>query len=368
MVVETSKTEAVLPSREAQELARLRRELEEARQRLEEETAYYRAELEASRRRRDRDSTLLQADEVARRRRAEEQLREAQAELRQSRAELAQLQQQYEQLHQAWTEQQAEQASRERALLEEERRAAREVWREAEREAAVQERELEALRQLLQEEQKARQQATALAAQWEQQALQAQQTAQDANKLVVSLKKALWNTAHARRRAETALVELRAANQSPPTEPVVAAAGEPASASAQDLHTREDGYNEVSQEALKTIFFGDVTENLTDEFLLTTADASLDRETVGQLRAVAAQPPLEAPPPPVAAARPAAAVPARAVPQAEKSRKPLPPPLLSADQKRHSLWRLLLLLGAAVGLAVAGYWFLAGAGQEWLLR
>src|SRR5690606_34305903 len=63
---------------------------------------------------------------------------------------------------------------------------------------------------------------------------------------------------------------------------------------------RDDGYHELNQEALKAVFFGDLSEDLADEFLLTTADASLDKETVGQLRAVATQAPPAARTPTVA--------------------------------------------------------------------
>lgn len=369
MAAKTTRTENVLSrSGEAQELARVYRELEETRRRLDEETAYYRAELESLQRRQDRDSTLLQADEVARRRRIEGLLHSTQAELSQAQVELADLTKQNEQLRRALAEQEAEQARREQVLLADERQSAREAWREAEREVALQERELEALRQLLTEEQQARQQAVALAARREQEAAQAQQAEQDASKLVVSLKKALWNTAHARRQAETALLELRTANQSPaaePENPIILPAD-----NSNELRTGDDGYNEVSQEALKTVFFGDLSADLTDDFRLTAADASLDKETVGQLRAVQAQP-AAVEDVVVQQAPPVAAV-ANSMPTAKPPIEPpvqrAAAPLLAAAPGRQGLQRVLLLLSGAVALATAGYWLLVGGGLGHILN
>lgn len=164
----------------------------------------------------------------------------------------------------------------------------------------------------------------------------------------------------------TELQELRAKLQGQADEAAAAKAKTDA-APADEPHTREDGYNEVSPEALKTIFFGDLSADLTDEFRLTAADASLDPETVGQLRAAATPPPPEPPPPPpTLVAEPAAPPLPRPQVASPPARAAEPAPLLAVVQKRFKPGRLLLWLIVAVILATVGYWLLGGAELGWL--
>jgi|SRR5690625_2365291 len=266
----------------AGELESLRHELEEVRVRLVEEASYYRAELEASRQRWDRDATRLQAEEVARRRRVEQELLRIKAELQQALEQSSLLQQQNKELNRALSELIATQAERERKALAAEREAAGQAWQEAEQEFERQERELDSAQRLIATLQSTHQDLLDEQASLRNDALRAQQTREDAERLVASLKKALWKTAHARRQAEIALISLRAETQ--------------AEHEVDDAATSEDAeaiiplatsYNELSQEDLKVVFFGELSSELTDNFLLTTADASLDQETIEQLRTMA---------------------------------------------------------------------------------
>jgi hypothetical protein len=325
------------------ELVRLRRELEEVRTRLDEETAYYRAELEAGRRRLERESTRVQADEVARRRRAEEQLHAAQAEL-------ARVLHRNDQLTSQLAELEATQSRREQRAVDEVRAAAQTAWREAEQELARQERELDVVHRSLAEEQAARQNLEASAALSRGEAERAQQAEQAATKLVVSLKKALWATAQARRQAEMELASLRGEEVVSP-----AAAGQPAAAG------RDGGVHEVSQDMLKSVLLSDLSEDLAEEFLLMAGDASLDP--------AAAAPPPAAP----AAGGPGVVEAPASVRQLERpSAKPAAPaskpvaanlvPLFEAapvpDFRRGGLCRLLRNLSIAALAAGAAGWLL----------
>lgn len=327
---------------EPAELARLRRELDEVRTRLEEETAYYRAELEASRQRLERDSTRLHADEVARRRRVEEQLAALKAELQAVQGELAEARQRNQELSRQLEELETGRDQRARQAVDEVRAAARTAWREAEQEMARQDRELEAVRRTLAGEQEMRQRLQTAVTQLRDDLQRAQQGEQRAIRLVVSLKKALWATAQARRRAETELESLRG---------VPAAAG-PAP------RFQEEPYHEVSRDALQTVFFGDLSEDLADEFRLTASDASLDSETVDQLRALA----VPAPDPVPAAAEPARQEPAMAAADTDLHPAPVSyvvTPEVRPDGRGRGVRWLLTGLVIVVLAAAVIYWLAA---------
>lgn len=369
MVSNKNKNAGTQAESAALELADMRRELEDVRARLAEEAAYYRAELEASRQRRDRDNTRLQAEEVARRRQIEQELLRVKAELLQAQEQGVQLQQRNEELNRALNELVATQAERERKAVAAERDAARLAWQEAEQELERQERELDATQRLVATLQSANQELSDEQAVLHEVVLREQRGREDAEQLVVSLKKALWNTAHARRQAETALISLRAdikAQLEESEEP----AAEPDSEGADNAGFQRASYHEVSEEALKTVFFGDLSTDLADDFLLTTADASLDRETVDQLRSIAepveaatAKEPEREPrstwPPPL----PAEAEPLRVmVPMREARQAPEP-----VFGERGGMRRLLLHLTVAALATAVIYWLSAANGLERLL-
>lgn len=278
-------------------LEQARGELESVRAKLAEEVAYYRAELEASRRRWEKDSTRTQAEEIARRRQLEQELAHIRAELQQAQKRAEHLQQANDELMRTTAEVLASQAERERKAVAAERDATRVAWQDAEQELARQERDLGSVQCELAELQKKHQALLAEQSSWEMETRRAQQAREDSEQLVVSLKRALWNTAHARRQAETALSSLRfdIEEQLKESEKIVATASESAEDSGDD--DQPQGYHEVSEEALQTVFFGDLSMDLADDFVLTAADASLDSDTVDRLRSIS-EPAVEVAPPP----------------------------------------------------------------------
>lgn len=363
---------------DATELSRLRRELEEVRTRLDEETAYYRAEIEASRQRLERDSTRLQADEVARRRRLEEQLAAAKAELREAQQELAALREREADLSARLVELTADHKAQVRQAVEEAQTAASAAWEEAEQELNRQERELDAMRKLLAGEQQARKTLEQSLARAKEEAARAHQAEQETARLVTSLKKALWATAQARRQAETALDALHAnpGQQHVHREAAVATTvAEP-----EPVRVLSDGVHEVSENALKSIFFGDLSDNLADDFLLTPGDASLDSETLDRLRSlppVVPEAPVKAASAPAPVRAPTKAAAETAPPQPPRQPRPaekpvvVPPPDarsepmlgVQSDGMRRLLRNLILGAAATGGL----YWLLTdGNGQRLL--
>lgn len=347
----------------ALELVNVRRELEDVRARLVEEAAYYRAELEASRQRRERDSTRLQAGEVARRRQVEQELLRVRMELQHAQEQVMQLQKQNEELNHAYNELVAAQAEREQRAVAVERESARLAWQEAEQEQERLERELDATQRLLSALQRANQEVADAQDDWQLELQREIQAREDAEQLVVSLKKALWDTAHARRQAETALISLRAEIESRDE----ASAAELEVGQASHVDMQEAGYREISEEALKTVFFGDLSEDLADDFLLTTADASLDQQTVEQLRGMV-EPAVEPVPvkersvwpPPL----PADAEPLSLMVPVREDRKQAQEPVFG---ERGGMRRLLLHL-TIISLATAAiYWLSATDGLERLL-
>lgn len=354
---------------ESLELARLRRELDEARTRLEEETAYFRAELEATRQRVEKQTVREHAEEVAKRRRAEEQILALRAELRQVRSEAEAARERAEDLERTLARQEEESRLRVQQEVEKVRSAATAAWQSAEEEIGRAEEEHAATRQLLAQTQARVDELEALVASLRSRRQAAEGPDPDTLKLVGSLKKALWATAQARRRAEVQLAVLKAGGTLPPAE---TAAAEPVAPAQPQPPPQAGGgwvgngglYNELSLDTLKSLKFGDMNDELAEGFLLVPGDASLDADTFETLKTL---PDPEPVPPPVPPSRkPEIQKPPQRPALAQVRSEPVPAYEVEGaqqeprwvDRSRNGLGRVmrnLLIGGAMTGL---GYWLI----------
>ncbi len=136
-------------ARPGSEVERLRQELAAVRQRLEEEVAYHRAKAETSRQQIEAQHLRQQAAEVARRRRLEDQVATLEAQLRESRDHGDRVQRRYDELANQFLQQ--EESTR-HSVQEEVARykaAAQSAWQSAEEELARMEGEMHRLREAL---------------------------------------------------------------------------------------------------------------------------------------------------------------------------------------------------------------------------
>jgi hypothetical protein len=343
-------------TRSSDELARLRRELEEARTRLEEETAYYRAELENTRQRVEKQNVREHAEEVSKRRRVEEQVLALKAELRQAQSELERARTGSEELVRQLAEQEQIAGARADSEIAKVKAAAKAAWKSAEEEVARAEHDHVATKQELAQ---AQERLTALEAELERARKgAASESSAESQRLIASLKKALWETAQARRRAEVQLAVLQAGGPQAQDAGAAINLAQPAPPTAPGLPSGDSIYRELKLDDLKALNFGDMHNDFSDEFLLMPGDASLDAETFQKLQTLSEElPPAEAAP--VDKPKPAPK------PVAKKVSEPVyqaPPqqaeevPLRWVDCSRHGLGRVLRNLTIGVGATGAVYW------------
>jgi len=348
------------------EVIKLKRELEATRQRLEEEVVYYQAELEATRQRVEKQHMRLHAEEVARRRRAEEQVQALKAELREAQLETERARGRYEALSQQLL--QNEESSRRRT--EEEvgkvRAAARAAWQSAEEELHRVEQELASVKRLLLQERERNKQLEETVNRLRAEKAAAERPDRESLRLIASLKKALWTTAQARRRAEMELARLKTADV--PRDEVEQInevyqtfQNRPKETSEAPPRWAPGGYTELDSDVLKSLVVGSGIDDLSDEFMVMPADASLDQDTFDRLQRMPdTGPELIRTPPPAVAPAPRAAPPPRRDEFPDISEfEPAAWRIADEPRKQRSrLGKLQLLASAAVG-AVLVYWLLA---------
>lgn len=368
-VTDLSRVRAV----DGNELARLKAELEAARKRLEEESAYYQAELEAVRQRVEKQYMRQQAEEVAKRRRAEEQVQALKAALREAQAEMQSYRERYEAVAQQLERYEQEERLRAEEEIGKVRAAARAAWRDAEEEHARTEQELASVKRLLLQERERNKQLEETVSRLRAEKAAASRPDQESLRLIAALKKALWTTAQARRRAEMELARLQTADvarelRREDDESQGAPKGSPEAGQADGGRWNPGGYTELDSSVLKSLVIGSPDE-IADEFLLMPADASLDPATFERLERMPETQDV------FARAEFTRAEPPSAPPRAQTASKPRPqpepPPLVAepppwrvpaAEERRRSrLWMLLQLVVAAVigaglvyALAVSG--------------
>lgn len=148
----TDASNALSAGRGGTEVDRLRGELDAVTQRLEEEMAYQRAKLETARQQIEAQHLRQQAAEVARRRRLEDQVATLESQLREARDHGDRVQRRHDELAKQFLQQ--EQSTR--TSVQEEvaryREAARSAWQSAEEELARMETDMQRLREALDKE------------------------------------------------------------------------------------------------------------------------------------------------------------------------------------------------------------------------
>lgn len=343
---------------ESREVTRLLRELEETRARLEEEVAFYRAELEATRQRVEKQNIRLHADEVAKRRRAEEQVLALKADLRAAQLEAERSRQRYEELAQQLVQLEESSKRHTREEVDKVRAAAQAAWRSAEEEHSRVDKELVVARRQLGQERDRAKQLEAQLNRLRQERAVADRPDAESIRLIASLKKALWATAQARRRAETQLAAFQAALPAQGGDQVRSVYRAYEAAAEPPAGKTVDGvYTELNPDQLKDLRF----DGLSEEFMLMAADASLDQETFDRLRDIPdpeqvapAGPTAREPRPTTLDSRPSR--PAAREPRTETIN--IPPPESDGwrswlvDLPRQGLGRVLRNL--AIGLAASG--------------
>lgn len=210
------------------EVGRLKREIEEARQRLEEEVAYYKAELEGARQRSEQHAVRFQAEEVARRRRAEEQVAKLKGELHEAQESARQARTAYDGINRKYEQLKADADQRIRQQVAAVRSEAKASWQQAEgelhrveAELTQTQKELARTREQLDTERK---RSASLKHSLDTARSRASKQAgvsgpdDDSLKLIASLKKALWAAAKARRQAEIKLAQMEQNLQKRPAE------------------------------------------------------------------------------------------------------------------------------------------------------
>ncbi len=335
-------------SRLEAELARLRRELAAAEDRLEEQAAYYRSELESRRQRVEGEHLRAEAQEVARRRRAEEQVVAMKVELRQARDEIERARRRAEQAEQRLKEAELAAERKLQAEVERVQQAAKMAWRGAEEELAKVEEELGAVRRLLDQERernkKLEETVSRLRA--------APPVDQD---LLAQLKEALWATAQARKRAEAELVALKsgAATQTAPQ----------AAQAETKAEAFEGAYRVVSGSEWKDLKIADGNVELNEAFLIMPGDASLDEETFQRVQDLVPDPE-PSPKPERPRTKPAARKPVSPAKHTLSTQIDLPPLRQApADEPRPSGkgW-LIAVVAVSVSLIALLVWLFASGG------
>lgn len=343
-------------TRSSEELARLRRELEEARTRLEEETAYYRAELENTRQRVEKQTVREHAEEVSKRRRAEEQVLALKAELRQVQSELERTRSRSEELGRQLAEQEEIGIARAEKEIAKVKAAAKAAWKSVEEEVARAEQDhAAAKRELLQVRERL---ATLEAELARAQKSGASEASAESQRLIASLKKALWETAQARRRAEVQLAVLQAGGPQAQESGAAVNLVQPVAPTAPRLPSGDSIYRELKLDDLKSLNFGDVHSDFSDEFLLMPGDASLDAETFQKLQTLPEPPPAKPAPreEPKPAPKPVVAKKAPERGYQTPPRQEEESPLRWVDRSRNGLGRVLRNLAIGLGATGAAYW------------
>ena len=345
---------------DAAEVERLKEELAQLKKRLEEEVSYYRGELETTRQRVEDESLRSTANEVSRRRRAEELVLSLKADLVDAEAEAERNRQHYEELARQIKQLEAQAKEHTRAEVEKVRTASKLAWRNAEEELEVVEQELTEARRLLGKERERVKQLEAALASARQEAAAAAGPDPESLRLISALKKALWTTAEARRKAE---MQLAALQSGVPAPAAGQAPAKPAAAVAADSGWRPQPSGSVDaelRESWQTLRVGELDEGFSDEFRLMAADTSLDRETFEQVQQLTAEPVPEPEQVVLTAKR-------EPEPELESLRKEevwLPPAMPDEDRAgdsgrliKRALWALVViavLAGGAYGLQASG--------------
>lgn len=289
------------PDGDAAEIARLQGELEKANRRLEEVAAYYRGELESARRRVEGESLRSQAAEVARRKRAEEQVAYLKGELEAARSEAENANRRHQELLQGLQDLEQQSERQTKVEVDRFREAAKAAWRTAEDEVARLDQELHALQRQVERHREERHQ---LERNLEQQEENRLVLLADHQRAVARLKWALKQSEERRHRIETDLEGLReqgqpAAGGAPPEAAKAASAAQaPNSGESSGFFAkRRDGAhgagNPVEVDGLDRVKLGAEarggdeegtawsglaiagSDDLSDEFLLMSADESL---------------------------------------------------------------------------------------------
>ena len=259
----------VTPTRE-DELRRLRAELEQADIRLEEVTAYYRGQLEAIRRRAEDETVRVQASEAGRRRRAEEQVAYLKGELKAARTDAEHAQRRYQELLQRLENIELEGREQTQAEVDRHQVAAQAAWRTAEEEVARLDTELSALQRRLEQEREERHQ---LERAYEQLEERHQLQDQERRRLIGRLKRGFKLSEQRRMGLEAQLRNVQQGLQRYRDSGVDA---EARSARGAGLISPELASIEVDPAAgWGSLRLGD-DDALADEFLMMSADESLD--------------------------------------------------------------------------------------------
>jgi hypothetical protein len=358
---------------DAAEVARLKAELAQTQKRLEEEVSYYRAEVEATRQRVQDESVRSSADEVSRRRRAEEQVLSLQADLADAEAEAERNRTHYEELARKIRQLETQSREQTRAEVEKVRTASKLAWRNAEEELEVVEQELSETRRLLAKERERVKQLEAAVTTARQETATAAGPDPESLRLFIALKKALWTTAEARRKAEMQLASLQSGEPLPAqrkAEPPRVEERAPLRSASRVSSAQEPGWqaqplgsvDSELRESWQTLKVGELDEGFSDEFRLMAADTSLDRETFEQVQQLTAKPIPE----PAQPARAAAATPAPVL----QEEVWLPPRVLEDDEPSRTgrLVKRLLWLLVVIGLIAGGGYGLQASGllSAWL--
>lgn len=303
--------------RAGSEIDRLRQELTASRQRLEDEVNYYRAQVEVGRKRMEAEHVRLQASEVARRRKLEDEMAVLQTRLHDALQHSERLQRRYDELSEQFLRQEASSRDSVEEQVRRYQAAAREAWRSAEEEVERMERELSEARGAQQKEQARRQEIEETLRSLQEMGSDSEDRQADLEEELSAVKQALNLSERARvqtqRRAVMLgekLVEVQAnldglAQKAAAADKAATASELPKKGPFSGLSNGAGNPTEVdlsrANEVLKSVSAnkddidqgesmtfesaaGSAELELADEFMVISADASLDRAKVNRLR------------------------------------------------------------------------------------